>query len=586
MSSHGSYFKNWSSIDRSTTRLPVERQEAFAPFFGQVLEVIYDSDEPENIGVVRVKIFGRDADKKDDDITAPAFPADKNMVKYPVPGELVVLVVGLSRFDEDKTITGKRLYYTSVLASSGVTTYNANPYYVDKPRSETNTFFDPAYEARFQSKDLLKNNNSFIIDGMAKNRPMLKPYEGDVILQGRWGASIRFGSTGYNEGNQWSTAHQLLPKSSASPQSGNAITSIVVSRQSDNLATVVEDVNKDDSSIYMSGVPNIPVFLATSRDLSTFGRIYNVPGNQFTSPRGDYTAFEKPTILEPRIQVVNGSTSVNYAGGDGGSNFTGDNGSGNDFIGGGDSGGGIDTSVVNPFDLYTYLCWNQGNWGATNHYALAFGTGPNASSKVKAITTSGIYKIKDSRSGTWQNIAQNWPGKYVAAKVVAPDGMPMSKSKTQEVFFAGGNDRLVAQAFIDVWYQIYANKQKGYKNVLNSTGNTRSGLPFSKIREIFNKYEQPQNGLTAERLAIFGYIENGLQTDTDSSGHFQTMFQMGRTWYSDYINRAAIPAAKNRSEMKNRSGWTDYDMEVLTREVVPLIVEKIQDFQKTLDIKL
>ncbi len=576
MSSHGSYFKNWSSIDRSTTRLPIERQEYTTPFFGQVMEVIYDSEEPELIGVVRVKIFGRDTDKKDEDITAPAFPADKNIIKYPVPGELVLLVVGISRFDEEKTLTGKRLYYTSVLASSGVVTYNANPYYLDKPKSESNTFFDPAYETRFQAKDILKNNNSFIIDGMAKNRPMLKPYEGDVILQGRWGASIRFGSTGYGEGNQWSTAHQLLPKSSASPQSGNAITSIVVSRQSDNLATVVEDVNKDDSSIYMSGVPNIPVFLATSRDLSTFGRLYNVPGNPFASPRGDYTAFQKPTIAEPRIQVVNGNTSVNYSGGGGG---------GGDFIGGG-SGGSVDTSVVNPFDLYTYLCWNQGNWGATNHYALAFGVGPNASRNAKAVAESGIYKIKNSRSGTWENISQNWPDRYVAVKVVAPDGAPMTVYKAREVFFNGGNDRLVAQAFIDAWYQIYADKQKGYKNLYESSGTTKSGLPYATLRDIFNRYQQPQNGFTAERLAVFGYIENGLQTDTETDEHFQTMFQMGRTWYSKYIDRAAIPAGRNRPQMAGRPGRVDYDMEILTRDVVPLIVEKIQDFQRELDIKL
>ncbi len=64
------------------------------------------------------------------------------------------------------------------------------------------------------------------------------------------------------------------------------------------------------------------------------------------------------------------------------------------------------------------------------------------------------------------------------------------------------------------------------------------------------------------------------------------MFQMGRTWYSKYIDRAAIPAGRNRPQMAGRPGRVDYDMEILTRDVVPLIVEKIQDFQRELDIKL
>jgi hypothetical protein len=80
-----------------------------------------------------------------------------------------------------------------------------------------------------------------------KNQPLL-PYEGDIIYEGRFGNSIRLGATvkNANLANTWSTEGT----------NGDPITIIRNGQgqpvDSDPFATTIEDINKDDSSIYLT----------------------------------------------------------------------------------------------------------------------------------------------------------------------------------------------------------------------------------------------------------------------------------------------------------------------------------------------
>jgi hypothetical protein len=71
-------------------------------------------------------------------------------------------------------------------------------------------------------------------------------------MEGRWGNSIRFGSTVKERSNNWSTTGS----------NGNPIT-ILRNGQGDNRPEgwlpTVEDINKDDSSIYLTSTQNIPL---------------------------------------------------------------------------------------------------------------------------------------------------------------------------------------------------------------------------------------------------------------------------------------------------------------------------------------
>ena len=87
----------------------------------------------------------------------------------------------------------------------------------------------------------------------------LQPYEGDVIHQGRWGQSLRFGSTVTNAKtpNTWSK----------NGNNGDPITIIRNGQYDDGndpWIPQIEDINKDISSVYITSKQQIPVGVASS----------------------------------------------------------------------------------------------------------------------------------------------------------------------------------------------------------------------------------------------------------------------------------------------------------------------------------
>ena len=94
----------------------------------------------------------------------------------------------------------------------------------------------------------------------------LQPFEGDVVFEGRWGQSFRFGSTvtGSNGlpylGNQWSDKTLL----------GNQGDPILIIRNGQHddgkeaWKPILEDINKDPASIYMGSTQKIPLTPAAS----------------------------------------------------------------------------------------------------------------------------------------------------------------------------------------------------------------------------------------------------------------------------------------------------------------------------------
>ena len=80
----------------------------------------------------------------------------------------------------------------------------------------------------------------------------LLPFEGDMLYEGRWGNSIRIGSTVKNTPNNWSTV-------------GTDGDPILIIRNGQGVQTeegwvpTVEDINNDDSSIYSTSTQKIPL---------------------------------------------------------------------------------------------------------------------------------------------------------------------------------------------------------------------------------------------------------------------------------------------------------------------------------------
>jgi hypothetical protein len=115
----------------------------------------------------------------------------------------------------------------------------------------------------------------------------LQPYEGDVIFDGRWGQSLRFGSTVPNTDNTWSEIGD----------SGDPIT-ILRNGQGEQTGEpwvpMVEDINNLESSIWFTSTQQIPLEAASS--------IYNSYSSQPEAPN-QYA--ESQVILNSSRIVIN-----------------------------------------------------------------------------------------------------------------------------------------------------------------------------------------------------------------------------------------------------------------------------------------
>jgi len=133
------------------------------------------------------------------------------------------------------------------------------------------------------------------------NIKSLLPYEGDTILEGRFGNSIRFGSTSRSD---------IIPEDLKNPWSNGArgensdpITIIRngqrVDANEEGWIHTLEDINLDPSSIYLASNQKIENFLVASDEFGSFGINVTIPKSDqeeaedaITDPAGFATAEE------------------------------------------------------------------------------------------------------------------------------------------------------------------------------------------------------------------------------------------------------------------------------------------------------
>ena len=207
----------------------------------RVKDIILDDSHPEylkyggidSIGVVKYSLIDRKMDTLESEKLPAAFPISNFNSILPLINEVVLLVRG-PREDKSpgKTIKFEKVdYYISTL--NLYNDINYSPFIDINDKGETT----PGY--RF------KENN--------KIRP-LHPFNGDIILQGRNGQSIRM-----------SGAPSPLNTFTNSSNSNQPITIITNGHQDGNIDKLyVEDINKDNTSIYLTSDHQIP--LIQSRD--------------------------------------------------------------------------------------------------------------------------------------------------------------------------------------------------------------------------------------------------------------------------------------------------------------------------------
>jgi hypothetical protein len=198
-----------------------------------------------------------------------AKPLFTNILQYPILEEIVLVLQapseGLNTDPQAKTY-----YYLTTIGLWNSIHHNAFPdipNFSQKIKNKNNTSIQQVEEGSSipnnPDTEILKFGNSFKEKSGIRN---LLPEEGDVIVEGRWGQSIRFSSTTTKKlpSNSWSAQGEL----------GSPITIIRngQTKEKNNSAPWVplyEDINNDGSSIYMSSGQDIPLELA-SKNLKSF----------------------------------------------------------------------------------------------------------------------------------------------------------------------------------------------------------------------------------------------------------------------------------------------------------------------------
>lgn len=183
----------------------------------------------------------------------PLFPNNKFI---PTINELVY-VIALPNTDIQSNISGISYYYFQPINVWGSVHHNAIPNPINNsllPESQQRDY------EQTEAGSVRKVTDGGTEIDLGKtfeerlNIKNLQPYEGDNLYEGRWGNSIRLGSTvsDSNVVNPWSSTGQ----------NGDPITIIRNGQYEDGKEAwipQVEDVNKDKSSIYLTSTQNIPL---------------------------------------------------------------------------------------------------------------------------------------------------------------------------------------------------------------------------------------------------------------------------------------------------------------------------------------
>ena len=275
--------------------------------------IFQTTGEYANIGAIKFELLGNNSTRENFPQGPIAYPLDNNVRKVPLINEIVFIMSGPSR---NIALEGNSdaidFYYMNAISVWGRSHLNMLP---SNSSTSKNTDTVPKEDVE---KGIENNKNSQITEPKPGNTFQEKsnirnlfPNEGDIIIEGRFGNSIRFGSTA----KQSKENKDVESPWSTEGQNGEPIT-IIRNGQSqvdlpnfNNWFPIYEDIQNDDSSIYMTSGQTIPVALA-STNFASFG-IDAIPVTNTTKLLQDVPVLDPDSSLQELDDVENTYDIVN-----------------------------------------------------------------------------------------------------------------------------------------------------------------------------------------------------------------------------------------------------------------------------------
>lgn len=208
-----------------------------------------------------------------------AVPSNINIKKIPLIGEYVLIYKTINSSTTSYNRAPQYWYYLSTVDLRSNVHGNISPGISDVVRVDNTDHSNDSPGKTFK---------------LTKVSP-LQPYEGDVVIEGRFGNSIRFSNTVDTGGNYY-----IRPNWSGNISTGSPDPIIILSNRQKNLPNkefVTENIETDDSSIY----------LTTTQKLNTL-RLHNVLNqssdteNEFN--KSQFISSADRIILKSKTDVV------------------------------------------------------------------------------------------------------------------------------------------------------------------------------------------------------------------------------------------------------------------------------------------
>jgi len=244
-----------------------------------------------DIGKIRFeRLYSSITSTKNNNENDFAYPIFSFIKQFPLINEIVAIFHGPSDALNDNK-NSQKLFYMPAFALWNAVNHNVMPNIAEMSQFYSDYATKPQYQGSANTAPEFPKGYTFTESEKIRS---LTNFEGDSIIEGRFGQSIRFGSTvtkfkGYNS---WSDKGD----------NGSPITIIrngqgAVTNPQDKFSSTVEDINTDAASIYMTSgqkiilddLNNFPMnsygTSITSTELSNVTSIFEKPiSHDYTSP--------------------------------------------------------------------------------------------------------------------------------------------------------------------------------------------------------------------------------------------------------------------------------------------------------------
>ena len=257
----------------SPPNIPIPKNPFPRVFPGHVLEICMNTTSnlfksQKDIGKIRFRNLIVDTGRPDALCTSIAMPLDRSIARYPYPGEEVLIFRAVGELE---TLIGSSIqdiyFYSFVVSIVHNVTANTHPFLgVNYRQVDPNQLFPSKVKEEIRLDNKITNLpmlKGVIANGDLLIRKQLQPHEGDFILQGRFGNTIRMAGTSKISGTSWSTAGP----------DGEGIMILRVdtdTTQKMEDMLVEENIDKDDASIYMCTTQKVPLTLSCTKNMHSW----------------------------------------------------------------------------------------------------------------------------------------------------------------------------------------------------------------------------------------------------------------------------------------------------------------------------